>query len=273
MRKSKKSNTFIQLDILSIISISIIVFIVQNILHEFVGHGGATLLVGGKLISLTTSYLESNLDSASVLGRRIVAAAGPLVNILFGMLFWIILKWKNITNSSFKYFLWLFMTVNLLTGTGYFLFSGVAGIGDWINAISGFALIWMWRIIMIVTGIFLYLLVIFLSLKELNVFIGADSIRHKRALRLSLIPYLSGSIATTIGAFLNPVSFLFVFTSAASTFGGASGLAWMTQLYSTKLFPKIHNQPITIKRNWLWILVAISLLLVHVFLLGPGIKF
>lgn len=273
MEKAKKNSVFIQLDILSIISISIIVFIIQNILHEFVGHGGATLLVGGKLVSLTTAYLESDLESVSGLGRRIVAAAGPIVNIAIGLLFWLILKRNNAKKGGYIFFLWLSMTVNLLTGTGYFLFSGVSGIGDWINVISGFGSIWIWRIIMIIAGIFLYLLTIFLSLRELNLLIGNDSVRHKRALRLSLIPYLSGSIATTIGAFLNPVSVLFVLTSAASTFGGTSGLAWMTQLYSTKLFPKIDNQPVTIKRNWLWVLVAMSLLLGHVFVLGPGIKF
>ena len=274
MEYTKKGVSFIQLDILSIISISIIVFIIQNILHEFFGHGGATLLVGGKLISLTTAYLESDLESVSGLGRRIVAAAGPIVNIVIGLLFWIILKRNNGKNGGFTFFLWLSMTVNLLTGTGYFLFSGVSGIGDWINVINGFGSIWTWRIIMIITGIFLYLLTIFLSLKELNLLIGADdSDRHKRALRLSLIPYLSGSIATTIGAFLNPVSILFVFTSAASTFGGTSGLAWMTQLYSTKLFSKIGNKPITIKRNWLWVLFAFILLSGHIIFLGPGIKF
>ena len=274
MIENESTNTALKLDLLSIISIAVIVYIIQNVLHEFIGHGGATILVGGKLVSLTTAYLQSNLESASSLGRRIVAAAGPIVNTVAGILFWIILKKQYHKKNSLTFFLWLLMSVNLFTGLGYFLFSGVSGIGDWITVLHGVENIWMWRIIMIIAGIILYMLAIWISLRELNLFIGADEPhRGKRALKLSLIPYLFGSFFTTIGALFNPESMLFVITSAASTFGGTSALAWMTQLYSTSWFSKIDEQPIIITRNWYWIVAAAILLFVHAFILGPGIMF
>lgn len=274
MNNEKIAGSDIQVDIPTLISISIFVFIIQNILHEFCGHGVVTLLVGGKIISWSTAYLEHDLSSVGEIGRQTVSAAGPIVNMLFGLLFWAILKNQKRKTSGLTFFLWLSMTVNLLTGTGYFLFSGATGVGDWNSVIKYFDSYWFWRITLIIVGIFLYLFSIWVSLKELNMFIGADEPnRNKLAFKLSFIPYLSGSIATTIGAFFNAISLVFVLTSAASTFGGTSGLAWMTQLYSKKLFPKIDKKAIIIKRNWYWITISAIFLLIHIFVIGPSIKF
>ena len=164
----------INIDIPTLISISIIAYIIQNILHEFIGHGGAAMLVGGKIISLSTAYLEHDLNSVNESGRRIVAAAGSIVNILAGLLCWILLKGQKNKTSAWTFFIWLSMTVNLLTGTGYFLFSGVAGIGDWNVVIEGVEGYWLWRIILTLSGIILYLLTILLALHELTFFIGDE---------------------------------------------------------------------------------------------------
>ena len=173
-----------------------------------------------------------------------------------------------------KFFLWLSMTVNLMTGTGYFLFSGVMGIGDWDVVIRELESYWIWRTLLIMLGLALYCLTIWLSLVILNQFIGSkEPERSQRALRLTLFPYLFGSTAATLGALFNPISIFFVFTSAASTFGGTSGLAWMSQLYSTKLFPKIDHSPIMIRRKPAWIIIAVIFLVIHILVIGPGINF
>ena len=38
------------------------------------------------------------------------------------------------------------MTINLLTGTGYFLFSGIGGSGDWAVFIKGLGPEWLLRV-------------------------------------------------------------------------------------------------------------------------------
>jgi hypothetical protein len=273
MNKENSKVTDIKVDSLTLIAISIIVFIIQNVLHEFVGHGIATILLGGEIVSWSTAYLENDLDAVSNIGKQIISASGPLINILFGLLFWAILHFKKRTALSIDYFIWLSMTVNLLTGTGYFLFSGVIGIGDWDNVISYFNHYWLWRTSLIILGIISYLGIIWVSLSTLNRYIGTSVLRNKLALRLTLIPYLFGSAASTIGAIFNPISMVFVFTSAASTFGGTSGLAWMSQLYFTKLFLKIDCEAIIIKRSYIWIMLAFILLMIHVIIIGQSIKF
>jgi len=175
MNNEKIDDSDIQIDIPTLISISIIVFIIQNILHEFCGHGVVTLLVGGKIISWSTAYLEHDLSSVGEIGRQTVAAAGSIVNLLIGLILWAILKYQKGKISGLTFFLWLSMTVNLLTGTGYFLFSGATGVGDWNSVIQYYDSYWVWRITLITVGIILYLFSIWVSLKELNMFIGGKS--------------------------------------------------------------------------------------------------
>ena len=274
MTNGKRNAVKLNLDLLTIVSMSIVVFVIQNVLHEFVGHGGATILVGGKLVAWTTAYLDHDLVNVSDVGRRMIAAAGPVINLLVGLLFWYLLRGRDKNPDSMTFFMWLMMAVNLMTGTGSFFFSGASGMGDLAEVVRGAGPMWIWRIGMIIAGMITYAASIWISLNEMNPFIGTDDPgRNRRAMRLSLIPYLAGSIASTIGAFFNPMSMIFVITSAVSTFGGSSGLAWMTQLYSTKLFTPNKHLPIMIRRNWIWVVVGVPLLAIHIFVIGPGINF
>jgi hypothetical protein len=85
------------------------------------------------------------------------------------------------------------MTVNLLQGAGYFLFSGVANIGDWAAFFSGFSPTWLWRLGLILLGSVLYLLAVFMTLRELTPFLGSTAPeRERRALTLTVFPYVIG---------------------------------------------------------------------------------
>jgi hypothetical protein len=67
---------------------------------------------------------------------------------------------------------------------------------------------------------------------------------------------------------------LVAFSAGAASFGGTSGLAWMAQLLKVPRFPT-HTQsaPLSITRNWAWIVVAMILAVLFVTFLGPGLKF
>lgn len=261
-------------DTLTVFSIAIIAYIIQNILHEFGGHGLTSVLVGGEVLSGSTAYLEHDLEDVTLLGKHLVSAAGPLINLLFGGIFWLLLKTRKGDATGMDYFLWISMVVNLLTGTGYFLFSGIAGIGDWDDIIRHFQYYGLWRSGLIVVGFLSYFWAIWLALVTLKPWIGTTvPTRSKLALRLTLFPYLLGSTCATLGALFNPISMLFVFSSAASTFGGTSGLAWMSQLYQTRWFRPEKSQALSIRRNYFWVGLAFILLAFHIGILGRSIKF
>ena len=118
------SDAVAPLDPFTVGAIGILAYMLGNVLHEGAGHGGACLLVGGKPLAISSVYFECGADS------RLVMAAGTLMNLLAGALFFALGRLTGRSFPRLKYFFWIAMTINLFTGTGYFLFSGVGGIGD-----------------------------------------------------------------------------------------------------------------------------------------------
>jgi hypothetical protein len=257
-------------DLLTLIAIAIVAYVLANLLHEGLGHGGACLLTGGKPLVLSTVHFECEKTT------RFIAAAGTLVNLAAGFLCLGLLRVARGASPCLRYFLWLSMTINLLQAGGYFLFSGVANIGDWAVVVEGLAPSWIWRLGLIVLGIVSYLFFVWLSLLEMRPFIGSDDPqRLRRARRLALVPYFTGGMAYCIPGFLNPVGIVLVaISAAAASFGGTSGLAWMTEMLKGNWIPKPPpGPPLPIPRNWGWIAYGGVLFVFFVAVLGPGVHF
>jgi hypothetical protein len=255
-------------DVATIIAISIVVFAAANLLHEGVGHGGACVLSGDHPRVLSTVHFECDRDS------RFIAAGGTLVNLLAGFSSWLALRTVNPARQQLRYFLWLLMTINLLGAAGYFLFSGVGNFGDWADVIQGLTPIWFWRAGLTLVGAVSYPLLVWLSLLELRTFLGEHDWRRGGAKDLTLVPYITGGILYTVAGMFNPVGMILVGVSAAAaSFGGSSGMAWMTQCLGTSLVPRIASQPLTLLRSRTWIIAAVITAAVFVGVLGRGVRF
>src|SRR5216117_3547103 len=93
------------------------------------------------------------------LARRGVAAAGTIANFIAGAFALLALMMTNPRQKPHTaYFLWLFTTLNLLMGAGYFLFSGIGRIGDWAAVARDSTSPFLWRPAMAVFGGALYFL-------------------------------------------------------------------------------------------------------------------
>ncbi len=259
----------------TVIAIAVVVYALASFLHEGIGHGGACLLVGGNPTSVTTVYFESNTDALSRWNIKLIKAGGTLVNLLAGFLGLMVLRKRNGMSPTTRYFFWLFMTVNLLTGGGYFLFSGIANIGDWASFVNDFPHAWAWHIGLTVLGAVSYLTFVYISLIEFGKFAGGKSPEQfKLANKLSLIPYISGGILSVLAGMLNPKGMIFVaISAAAASFGGTSGLAWMMSWFRNAKIPKVENSPLQIPLSWGWIVTGIIVSFVFIFVLGRGVQF
>ncbi len=272
MNASTKSHR-LSIDLLTILAIGIVSFIIKNVIHEALGHGGACLMVGGTPLVLSSAHFECDTTSVSDAGIRFIAAAGTLVNFIAAYFFWLAFRRTPVTSPTLRYFLWFAMSGNFFVAAGYPLFSGVIGVGDWVNVVDGFAPAWLWRALLTVIGLFLYLSGIWFALREMKPLIGSDPTeRMKRGFRLTLFPYLAGATASSLGAWFNPIGTFVILTSAAAAFGGSSAFAWMSQLLNTKWFPERSDEHVVIQRNWTWIILAVVLALFHIFVLGPGVE-
>jgi hypothetical protein len=272
METAKKTN--IPLDLLTIMAIGIVSFILKNVLHEAVGHGGVCLLVGGTPLALSTAHFDFGYASVSESGIRWVAAGGTIINFIAAFIFWLMFRNLSPKSLSLKYFFWLAMSGNYFVAAGYPLFSGVLGVGDWMDVIQGWQPVWAWRILLTLSGLILYLWGVWFTLREMKTLIGSDpNERLIRAFKLTLFPYLAGATISSIGAFFNPIGVFVMFTSAAASFGGSSAFAWMSQMLKTKWFPQRSENFVNIERNWVWIILAIALAIIHIFIFGPSIQF
>jgi len=206
-------------DALTVGAIAILAYMLGNVLHEGLGHGGACLVSGGQPLVLSSVHFECSNDTL------LVSAGGTLINLLAGTLFFLLERLTSPNYPRWKYFFWIAMSVNLYAGTGYFLFSGIGGIGDWAAFIQGFSHRWLWRLALTILGAVTYCLAACLSLLELRPFIGSDKEeRYRRARLLTSISYFAGGILMCIAGAFNPKgAILILISAAASTFGGTSG--------------------------------------------------
>jgi hypothetical protein len=255
-------------DRVTIVAISIVAFAFANILHEGGGHGGACVLTGGHAQVLSSVHFDCDRST------RFIAAAGTLVNLIAGFLCWIALRAVAPAHPYARYFLWLLMTINFLQAGGYFLFSGLSNFGDWADVVQGLEPAWLWRTALTLVGAVSYVLLVWLALLELRRFLGAQDYRRGAAKDLTILPYVTGGILYTIAGMLNPVSMILVgLSAAAASFGGTSGMAWMTQYLGMKLVPQIAGQRLELARNWAWIIAAAITAAIFIGVLGRGIHF
>jgi hypothetical protein len=259
----------------TLVAIAVVAYALANLVHEGLGHGGACLLAGGRPLALSAIHFEEDPGTLDAVGEKWVAAGGTIANVIAGVLALVALRAARSAPATGRYFLWLFMTVNLLQAGGYWLFSGLGNIGDWANVIAGLSPGWVFRLGLAVLGSVAYCGVVLLSLRELAPFLGRGAGQWRRALPLTVIPYLAGGILYVAAGFLNPVGWLLVLISAAAaSFGGASALAWMAQLLRNETrFPPHEGEAPPFPRSIPWLAAGLVVALPFVFVLGPGIRF
>lgn len=253
----------------TIVAITAVVYAMGSLLHEGLGHGGACLVSGGHPLQLTTVYFDCSRDT------RLVDAGGTLVNFAAGFFAWAALRRWPGASLPLRFFLWLTMTVNLMEAGGYFLYSGIGNIGDWAAFIHGLSPAWAWRAGLTVTGVVLYLLIVWLAARELRPLLPAED-WIPAARRLSLIPYFAGGLLACIAGAFNPQGMILVaISAAAATFGGHSGLLWMPFLQARHpgwfSGERGNAQPLGRSRGWLAAGAIVAFL--FVFVLGRGVSF
>lgn len=262
-----------RIDLPTVIAIAAIAALVANQLHEAVGHGGACLALGRHVRAWGAFYLDCDTHDAPPWVGRLVAAAGSTMNLLTAILAFVVVRatWRPRAGL----FWWLLFAVGGFQWAGYFLFSGVSGIGDWGASKDGvFYLVpgWgLWRILLAVGGGLLYWAWAIVAMRLLVRLTGADDAGRRQARLLCWLSYATiGGIAFAVGL-LNPVGVYILLASAvASSFGGPSGLVW-APFYIRAGAPAAA--PFAIARSWGWIAAAIVLVVAEALILGPSLHF
>ncbi len=258
-------------DWLTVVAIAAIAISLNVAIHEGV-HAISCLAVGGDLQEYSALY--ESCDSPTELQAKVVAGSAPTFNLIAGIFLWIVLRKSRTQASETQFFLWLFMLMNLFYGAGYFMFSGMTNVGDWAVVINGWEPNWLWRALMTVLGALLFFFFVRLGLQELGKMIGGDAEEQiRRANKLCILSYITSIVVILMAGFFCPYGFLGLPVTAGlfAAAGALSPLLWMMRWFRTDRFEKIEKEPLEIQRKWQWIVAAMLVVFVYVYILGSTI--
>src|SRR4051812_7016549 len=106
-------------DPLGIICCGALAFIFSSLAHEVIGHGGAALLTGARIMRISSVYFDA------VNARPIVDAGGPLMNLLASGLLLLWCRYRRPISPYGRLLVGALTALNLFWGFGYFFFSGI----------------------------------------------------------------------------------------------------------------------------------------------------
>ena len=148
----------------------------------------------------------------------------------------------------------------------------VGGIGDWADVARGTMPPFVWRLAMSVFGGALYFLLARQSAQWLGSLVGGGELSMRRSRLLTVPAYIAGGLLYCLSGLLNPVGpVLIAISSAASSFGGASGLLWLTR-FQRRGEPSAAPAA-ALDRSYVWIVAGCVVSLIFVAILGPSIHF
>lgn len=260
-------------DLLTVAAIGMVAYLIANVVHEGVGHGGTCLLVGGRAEAVSSAWFDGDLAAVGPWGQRAVRAGGTVANLLVGGGAALLLARLRPRGAHSYYALWLVAMANLFPGSGYLMVSPFGNFGDWKEFVKGLPHPLAWRIGLTLLGAACGLLVLRAGSRLLHPLVGSgdEKLRQRRARPLAWVPYLvAGGLVFPLAALLNPYGKGFVFSTLLAHLGGSAWLAWLPEWL--KAAPGDEAPPV-LGRHRGWIAAGIAATVIVVAVLGPGIFF
>jgi hypothetical protein len=261
-----------RIDLLTVAAIGILAYFIASLIHEG-GHAVTGMAFGIRTLKLTSFDVEFDNHLLTMLQRRCVSAAGMVCNFLAAtlLLIWF-RKASDRAGVHLRYFLWLLGNVNLLVGGGYLMALSFVSFGDVNSLLSGLPGEFLLRLATTALGAIILMYTLTIGSYWLNIFLGTDpTLRRKRALQLSITPYLAGCFVDTFAAvFAQAGIFLILCSAAAASFGGTSWLLMMVlPIDGGRRFAA--EPPLTPTRNPLWIALGLISAALNFGVFGHGV--
>ena len=245
-------------DRLTVIAISAVAYICQDVCHEG-GHSLAGWLAGAHRVTISTVAFRIDIDSLWAV------AAGVLVNLIAAALLLLLLLKPQRYKPATHYFLVLAMSMNLLNGTAYLLISGMFDYGDMGQVIEGLQPHWLWRLgLVLVGGVSFYGSIVAVGVK-----LKPFDDKKRRLSRLVWITYVTAGVVAGLAALLNPRGLRVALGAALNGVGPTFPL---TRLPDMMRDWRPSNEPAThIERSLTWIVIGTIVSLTFIFLLGSEV--
>lgn len=270
-------------DWITVAAIAICAFILADVAHEGFGHGLAYIMLGGRSLILTTTQLIANVPSVDAhrifagnprgdLYGRIFSIAGPLGNFVLAGIALTLLKTRAFS-LRLRLLFWLSATFSLFWAVGYMFYSGVTGVGDWAEVVSGLGIQREWRVALVALGVLSY----WATARGLKTWLraaakGISEHWYPRLRKILWVSYLTAACIASLGALLDPRGSVRILHDALpETLIANLGMLLMpARLRKEGYEPAQSNTGV--ERSIAWIAAAICVSAFYVLILGPGLR-
>jgi hypothetical protein len=260
-------------DALTVAAIAAAAYAICAFAHEAGGHGGACVLVGCRPQLLTSMSFDGDASLLPASAVRIIAAGGSIVNAILALVGFLWLRRIPASRSAMWFFCWLLATISLLQATGYLMFSGLGGVGDWAVVVADLPGGGLWRGVLAVAGGVSYWLAVRYSMQVMGRRLASPAPQRAReAYGYPMLAYFVGGALGLVGGLFDPnAAAILLISGVAASLGGTSGLLWGPQLLRNPAFISSPDPLAPMQRSLPWIVIGAIAALVHVFVLGPGL--
>ena len=254
-------------DILTLISISIVAYALEIIVHEIIGHGGICLVVGGQPLAVTSTDLFCKLANAPEWKYKFMVSGGGLANFLAVVFCLFSLHIKRYQPHS-AYFLWVLLNLNMFLASSYLIASPLLGFGDWDSFVSDLPMSTIWRFALILSGIGCSIYGMKASINALEFQFG--KLGDGWVKLLSRVPPFTVGMVGLLLAFVSPLDWK---RSLALAAGSLIALLWMLNLHAWSQSPSNNEvtSDILLDRNPFWLVGGAAAFIFLVTILAPGI--
>lgn len=247
---------------ITLIAIASVAFFVADVAHEGLGHGGACLASGGRMLSLSSTYEQCSVRS------RWIDAAGPGVGILVALLAFGWLRWARPRSQNMRSFLCLLFAFAIFWNVGYMVYSGLLHRGDWKFVIAGLEPAAVWRAALVAGGVILYAV----AMRTLSALLArhfAENDEGWRPHTFALVALTAATLLAAVGGTFDPRGRAIIFTDALPSALSSFGLVWVGLVLSRR-WPNLR---IATPASPTWIGVGFVCAAIFVAVLGPGLRF
>ena len=250
--------------LLTIVSVALLAYALDDLVHEVLGHAAACAWLGVRMLGLSTIGLQTASSS------RAVAAAGAIANVVVGAAVLLGLRRPRRFRTG-TWFMWLFGFVNLMNGTGYLMASALTGSGDWAVVIAGREPAIAWRAGMGLIGGVAFAGSVRWAGAILRGWVAAGEVAPADVPRLTGVPYLAGGFLFVLASVFNPVGpSMILLSGAAASFGLTFGLLIVMR---AEVPAPAHAVPAPLPLQWGWVAAGLLVAAGFVAILGPGVRF
>jgi len=247
--------------VITLLAIAFAAYLVADVAHEGLGHGGICLALGGKLIVLSTTYEDCSIHS------RLIDGAGPMMGIAVALFAWAWLRFEPPRASASRIFLCLVFAFAIFWNVGYMVKSGLTDQGDWAFVIRGLRPAVAWHVALTILGVVLYAI----AMRAAGAIIRstlATGTSGTAPFGFALTALLAAAALSAAAAFFDPRGASTILTDALPSSLGSFGLVWVGRVIG-KRSPDLR---IAAPASPAWIVAGLASAIIFVAILGRGLR-